>query len=803
MLPDFVAHKESLGYVVSVITEKDFGGGIGDEAAENIRAWLQGHYISDNIEYVLLIGDPRTDTGEIPMKILWPEHREWIGTEDVPSDLYYADLTGNWDLDGDGDYGEWEDDFGTGGVDRHSEVMVGRIPCYKSGTGRLPYAESVKDLDEILEKTIDYEEKTLSGQSLEWRKSVLLAMNLGVGSCLLGEAIKDDILVPAEWRYHRVYYEICLEGCNPEPPPETTKLDESPCWDGTVPEIWGSGKFGLVVWAAHGAWDGASCLVYYTQLSQLNDEYPSFTFQVSCYNAEPEQRNNIAYELLKQGAICTVAATRQAPFGSLEPFATSSNSGAMGHGYASRLVAGMTSGQALHGLRSILYVPSGAHWKDFVAFNIHGDPSLTLVAPIGRTTYVDSYATGNDDGSSWSNAFKNLQDALAIALPGDEIRVAQGIYKSDQGTGINSGDREASFHLKNGVKLKGGYAGAGASDPNLRDIRSFETILSGDLSRRPDSDSYHVVRVAAGVCEASVLDGFTITGGYADSNDENSCGGGIYIDQAHPRLIDCSITLNVAADRGGGIYNHRGSPLLTGCTFSENSSLLGGGMYNRHATPRLSNTKFVMNVASNGGGIYNFGYGEPVLSFCEFHENSAVIGGGMFNAVVTALLANCIFSRNQADWYGGGTHEAASATTLLNCTFSSNSAVWGGGAVHNFQGSRPRLTNCILWGDTPDEIFVDSGEPSVSYSNVQGGWYGETNVNSDPNFAEAENGDVRLKSQAGRWDPVFLTWVQDNVSSPCIDAGDIDSPIGAEPEPNSGRINMGAFGGTAEASKSP
>jgi hypothetical protein len=64
-------------------------------------------------------------------------------------------------------------------------------------------------------------------------------------------------------------------------------------------------------------------------------------------------------------------------------------------------------------------------------------------------------------------------------------------------------------------------------------------------------------------------------------------------------------------------------------------------------------------------------------------------------------------------------------------------------------------------------------------------------------------GDYHLKSQAGRWDPAGQSWVPDEVTSPCIDAGDPNSPAGAEPEPNGGRVNMGAYGGTGEASKSP
>jgi hypothetical protein len=76
------------------------------------------------------------------------------------------------------------------------------------------------------------------------------------------------------------------------------------------------------------------------------------------------------------------------------------------------------------------------------------------------------------------------------------------------------------------------------------------------------------------------------------------------------------------------------------------------------------------------------------------------------------------------------------------------------------------------------------------------------NVGVDPFFADPNNGDYHLKSQADRWDPVSESWIMDDVTSPCIDAGDPNSPVGDEPEPNGGRINMGAYCGTAEASKS-
>jgi len=130
--------------------------------------------------------------------------------------------------------------------------------------------------------------------------------------------------------------------------------------------------------------------------------------------------------------------------------------------------------------------------------------------------------------------------------------------------------------------------------------------------------------------------------------------------------------------------------------------------------------------------------------------------------------------------------------------------------------SSPTVINCILWDNSDSQI---EGTASVIYSNIEGGWPGVGNIDVDPCFVAVGywdpngtpadvnddyfvEGDYHLKSQAGRWDPVSKQWVKDKVTSPCIDAGDPRSPIGYEPFPNGGRVNMGAYGGTTEASKS-
>jgi hypothetical protein len=139
--------------------------------------------------------------------------------------------------------------------------------------------------------------------------------------------------------------------------------------------------------------------------------------------------------------------------------------------------------------------------------------------------YVDDDAPAGGDGTSWETAFKYLQDALAAATGGDQIRVAQGIYKPDQDEAgvVTPGDREATFQLISGVGLNGGYRGCPggdwSGDPDERDIDAYVTTLRGDLLgddgadfANYDENSYHVV-TADGTDGTAALDGFTVTAG--------------------------------------------------------------------------------------------------------------------------------------------------------------------------------------------------------------------------------------------------------------------------------------------------
>jgi hypothetical protein len=507
----------------------------------------------------------------------------------------------------------------------------------------------------------------------------------------------------------------------------------------------------------------------------------------------------------------------------------------------------------------------------------------SVAAIVPKIHYVDAAAPGNNDGTSWSNAFLCLQDALAVARNGDEIRVAKGIYRPDQRAMmrrdqwqiVSSSDWTATFQLIDGVAIKGGYAGFGEPDPDTRDIERYKSILSGDLNGNDGPEftniwdnSYQVV-TAGGTNWTTVLDGFTITGGNSDGPFPFNHGGGIYNVEGNPTLIDCTVTGNWTTGYGGGMHNIKNSnPVLVKCTFSNNAADYGGGMFNDvsnpsclnciftgnsayggggggmcnyKSNPTLANCKFIENSSLAGGGMFNE-ESEPMLSDCAFNRNSSTgSGGGMFNENGNPILLSCIFSENSAPRRSGGGmyNRSNSQPSMSNCIFTGNSAINGGamdnihtsrpvlinctlcsnvatqtdgGGISNFQDALPILVNCILWGNSDQSgtgaTSQISGSAEVSYSCVQDSmninpWHGEGNINANPFFVDTENRDYHLKSQSGRWDTTSQGWVIDPISSPCIDTGDPSISVGLERFPNGGRINMGAYGGTPEASLSP
>jgi predicted outer membrane repeat protein len=227
------------------------------------------------------------------------------------------------------------------------------------------------------------------------------------------------------------------------------------------------------------------------------------------------------------------------------------------------------------------------------------------------------------------------------------------------------------------------------------------------------------------------------------------------------------------------------------------------------------------------GTVVTFESGEDancILRGFIITRGYADAGGGIRCYDSSPTIKNCVIVGNRAYRYNGGAIDSyQSAAVFENCTISGNYAKRGGGAIYCDE-SNVIFANCIIWDNTPDEILVSSGnDPVVIYSDVAGGSTGQGNIDQDPYFANPGywadkqspnnsvapssanavwiDGDYHLMSCQGRFDTGTNTWVQDSVNSPCIDVGDPNSDYSLEPAPNGSCINMGAYGGTAEASK--
>ena len=279
-----------------------------------------------------------------------------------------------------------------------------------------------------------------------------------------------------------------------------------------------------------------------------------------------------------------------------------------------------------------------------------------------------------------------------------------------------------------------------SADPNDPNVVA-NTILDGDY-KGP------VVFFANGEDANSVLAGFTITKGW------DTHGGGVRIHNSSPRIWKNIILGNFVNANGAGISCENSDSELLYNVVAEN-----------------------VNMGGSGGGIYGRGDCNLTIEGNLIRGNSSKKGGGIYYAYVL-----------------GEGH-------ITNNTIVYNLAEISGGGVVG--GDKFFFTNNILRNNEPNDIEGISPD-NIWYNTLTDPKYDgfQGNITADPLFADANNGDFHLKSEAGRYDPNTGNWTIDDVTSPAIDAGDPNSDYSREPEPNGGRINMGAYGGREEASKS-
>jgi len=332
--------------------------------------------------------------------------------------------------------------------------------------------------------------------------------------------------------------------------------------------------------------------------------------------------------------------------------------------------------------------------------------------------YVDVDATGNNDGSSWTNAYTTLHDALEVYEEGDEIWVAAGTYLP-QNPSAWTDDVKQTFYIHQDVKLYGGFAGT-ESTLAERDIENNPTILSGDLNgddtfgdieNNREDNVKNVVYVDANVTVNTEIDGFIISGGHANNSDLSV----------------------IIESRGGGLFSW-GAVHIQNCTFRDNLATgYGGGLYYRDvmiAGAYVNNCHFENNYAGDFGAGLSVNAlldNEAVLiENCTFENNSAEFGGGIEIWRSNVTVRQCFFTGNETNSYGSAltiNNDIPNGTTnvlVQDCEFSSNTTVNFGGALGLFDGDNIIIDHCLFKensGPLVGGIFLLEQNSNTSISN--------------------------------------------------------------------------------------
>lgn len=441
------------------------------------------------------------------------------------------------------------------------------------------------------------------------------------------------------------------------------------------------------------------------------------------------------------------------------------------------------------------------------------------VASAQSIRYVKPVSSGLGNGTSWLNASNDLQLVIQNSSSGDQIWVAAGTYKparrADDLTvmAVDENDVQRAFVMKEGVKIYGSFVGTETLLsqrvlPTFNENTTYSSILSGDFlgddiveDESNDTDNApftilnieenacHVVIFAGPITPNTILDGFSITGGNAETRftqpeiivNENSIitsvGGGINLVSASPTLSNIRIHHNCTSGGGGGLYLESSSPIMSNIISEFNRSTgSGGGMYNDNSSPNISNIKLSYNFAwVQGAGLFNgynsnltvsngvisnnisFLYGggvmnvnsTPTFTNTTINSNSALDGGGIHNFNSGVILTNVNLLDNSCGGSGGGMYsQSSTGINLNNVTVTGNSAAnsLGGGLTFTYN-STASLLNCSITENSNGGLYiaqgasitVNGGSISNNLSDVGAGIYNESTLPSHFTDMEVNN----------------------------------------------------------------
>ena len=519
-------------------------------------------------------------------------------------------------------------------------------------------------------------------------------------------------------------------------------------------------------------------------------------------------------------------------------------------GYYDLAVPGQWSGTVTPTKTARFFEPRNQTYDNVTADQVDQDYAAHhITSPV----YVDDNATddpgpGDPDVSdslengSAEHPFDAIQEAIDVADDNYTIIVLTGTY-------TGNGNRDIEFRGK-AITVRG------TNPDNWTIVEATIIDCQGSYSDPHRGFYFHDNET-----DNSTLSGLTITNGYVTyASPGYSDGGGISCSNSSPTISNCTISNNVSSGgSGGGVYCHDSSPTITNCLISNNqvygrgTFTLGGGvgcsggsnltitscvisgnsghagagvgMYSGNIT--MANCMISRNQAwYEGGGVFVWGNGSFTITNSTISGNRVDRdGGGVYCQSDGSLaITNCTISGNHAGYDGGGIYcRDNSSITVANCTITGNIAEENGAALaasYSYVLDLPSvvdITNSIFWNGEDQIWNNDNSTITITYSDVQGGWEGLGNMGVDPLFADPGywddndtpgdelddfwvDGDYHLKSQGGRWDAMAGDWTYDNVTSRGIDAGNPGCDPADEWPFEGNRINMGAYGGTDQAS---
>ncbi len=405
---------------------------------------------------------------------------------------------------------------------------------------------------------------------------------------------------------------------------------------------------------------------------------------------------------------------------------------------------------------------------------------LSMLGPVSLAGIIcvdpNSPFPDPNNPSSWTTAVHYLQDAIALAQPGDQVWVVKGTYTPDRGEGITPGDRMVYFALPGDVEFYGGFDGT-ESVLEERDWQLNETILSADLNGDDGPDftnrsdnSWHVL-TSNDATLGTILNGFTIRGGNPLGSFPHAAGGGLMIDgnnasyNGSMTIVNCKFTDNLssavwvrttdttfincvfdnnyasaAGGYGAGIYYFGGcTGDIIDCTFTNNVATgFNAGIHLRYASTAgvlIEGCTFISNSATNLAAAVGLRDGaSATISNCTFEENTCTGSGSAIalDSSAVATIKNCTIRSNTAA-RGAGIWLANSTTaTVENCLFEGNEASWGG-AVRTTNVLSATFKNCTFSGNTAPEGSKGGAHFADGYGSIpiDGCYY----LNNDANVA--------------------------------------------------------------------